>query len=368
MHDIENEIEINWPPEKRLELKEAFTNKKKFYKINTFSIKDIYLYLSSFGDVEKMENKIKDEEVFHTQIYAIISTSYLKNHALLVDNKFMIGIPYFHLKISDNLFTLIEILKSINMLKEEFVQFLKEEKLKKNQNSNIPNRESHKPYFKSPSNMHFDKNTPKASGSKSRISKEDIILLEELNFLLRDHLKEGDAKKNCKHCIIKFKKSSVIFNLIFGDFSDYFKDFHKTDFFLLEKLIKKQMDKNSNYGIYIDFFSCQRLKSQIYNDLHPEDNESKEYVVSLNWPFLLVTVDTGFFKNNMTIHCSRAVTSKKKRRKTTEEDHKSQGNYDSNLSSPEKSRFAQYALLKEEEGFSSKIYNNKPMEEDVINI
>lgn len=267
---------------------------------------------------------------------------------MLVDNKFMIGIPFFNLTISDNLFTLIEILKSLDMLKDEFIRFLKEEKLRKNTNINNNSNvfgNSTKNFSKSTPNF----NNRKISGSKSRISKEDAILLEELNFLLRDHLKEDETKKNCKHCIIKFKKSSVIFNLIFGNFPTFFKDFHKTDFFLLEKLMKKNQSEDKNFGIFIDFFSSQRMKTKVYEALQIEDNKDKNYVVSLNWPLLLVTIDTGFFKNNMTIHCSRSITLKKQRKDNInneerkiplniinlEEMKSPDNNIDSNLSSPE---------------------------------
>lgn len=354
----EEEMENMTIPQRK-ELSAAFENKSKFYKINILSINDIYLYVSCFRP------KFGPEEikVFHTKIYAIISNSYLKNHALLVDSKVMIGVPYFHLEISDNFFTLIEILKSLEMLKEEFERFLKEEKMRKNMNnppnSNSTGRESQKPANKwaATSSYLFEKNYSRNLGSKSKVSKEDAILLEELNFLLRDHLKEGQEKKNCKHCIIKFKKSSVIFNLIFGNFWDFFKDFHKTDFFLLERLIKKQMimiEPNDEYGIFIDFFSSQRLKKQIYNNLNPDDNGDKKYLVSLKWPFLLVTVDTGFFKNNMTIHCSKAdlTKSKKKNSSSEEEEYKSPHNKmapESNLNSPDKKK-----LLTKENMFKMK--------------
>lgn len=252
----------------------------------------------------------------------------------------MIGIPFFHLKISDNLFTLIEVLKGIDLLKEEFLEFLRDEKMKKNSGFN---KENLKSPFKSST---FYSNSKNFVSPKARVSKEDAILLEELNFLLRDHLKDGDKKKNCKHCIIKFKKSSVIFNLIFGNFSNYFKDFYKTDFFLLEKLIKLTTSKQINHGIFIEFSSSQRLKTQIYKDLPTSDNKNKNYVVSLNWPLLLVTIDKGFFKNNMTIHCSKAITIKTKlfEEEKKEEENKEEinispqqrKNFFSSIISPEK--------------------------------
>lgn len=250
---------------------------------------------------------------------------------MLVDNKFLIGIPFFHLKISDNLFTLIEVIKGIDLLKEEFLQFLRDEKLKKNFGFNKDNLKSP---FKSST---FYTNSKNFTSPRTRVSKEDAILLEELNFLLRDHLKEGEKKKNCKHCIIKFKKSSVIFNLIFGNFSNYFKDFYKTDFFLLEKLFKSSTSKQNNHGILIEFTSSQRLKTQIYKDLPTNDNKNKKYVVSLNWPLLLVTIDKGFFKNNMTIHCSKAITIKTKI--SEEEKEEEEENKEEKVNSPQRKNF-----------------------------
>ena len=340
------------------ELKESFLAKSRFYKMNIFSINNIFLYITSF----KPDSPPDEIDVLHTKIYAIISTSYLKNHALLVDNKFMIGVPFFHLKVADNFFTLLEILLSLDLLKAKFVSFLKEEKTRKTSNT----RKTSSTTGQKPQKSENPQN------SKSRLSaKEDAILLEELNFLLRDHLKEGETKKNCKHCIIKFKKSSVIFNLIFGNFPTFFKDYQKTDFFLLEKLMKKQKIEE-NYGIFIDFFSSQRLKTQVYKALDKEDNMDKNYVISLNWPFLLVTIDTGFFKNNMTIHCSRAKTVKtKKITKILVEEMKSpQSNlFESNLNSPEKKRLIKeevYRDKEEENGLSwDNITKNIPIIQDV---
>ena len=351
----------------------SFVTKSKFYKINILSISDIFLYVSCFRPKFGPE----DIKVFHSKIFAIISNSYLKNHALLVDSKVMIGVPYFHLQISDNFFSLIEILKSIDILKEEFVNFLKEEKKRKNSNNtqNPTGRESQKPYLNknwtSSSSLNEKQFQRNSSASKSKVSKEDAILLEELNFLLRDHIKEGDNKKNCKHCIIKFKKSSVIFNLIFGNFWNYFQDFHKTDFFLLERLIKKQMKPEDDYGIFIEFSSSQRLKTQVYHRLGPDDNADKKYVVSLNWPFLLVTIDTGFFKNNMTIHCSRATTTRSKKKPSEEEESKSPKLRESNLSSPERkklitSKEKDHSFKKKDEEMSWEKFRSKTIEQEVF--
>lgn len=352
---------------RNFEAEAVFKSKSEFYKINILSIEDVFLHMTSLK-LSELEEEI---EVFHTKIFAIISSSYLKNHALLVDNKFMIGIPFFHLKISDNLFTLIEVIKSLDLLKEEFVKFLKDEKLKKN---NFYNKDKdHFTKFRSFNNF----SSSKHSNSKTKMSKEDAILLEELNFLLRDHVKENDKKKNCKHCIIKFKKSSVIFNLIFGDFSTFFKDFHKTDFYLLERIIKNNTIKSEKCGIFIDFFSSQRLSTQIYKDLPDKDNSSKNYVVSLHWPLLLVTVDTGFFKNNMTIHCSRTITAKTKtssykKEKNHKYDMSPHCNSNENLLSSEKKNafsnkrgFSEHILQKEDN--SDSLWENY-QEEEVIKV
>jgi hypothetical protein len=113
----------------------------------------------------------------------LISSAYLKNHALLTDAKILISVPFLEIKLNDDLFNFFEIITSFNILTKDSKPKKNPKKVKEKKNAN--------------ENM-----------------KEDAILMEELNFLLKDHHKDMSEKKNCKHCIIKFKKVTKTSNSI----------------------------------------------------------------------------------------------------------------------------------------------------------
>lgn len=93
----------------------------------------------------------------------------------MTDSKILISVPFLEIKLNDNLLNFFEIITSFDILTKENNPKNHEKKRKEKKNAN-------------------------------ESMKEDAILMEELNFLLKDHHKELNERKNCKHCIIKFKK------------------------------------------------------------------------------------------------------------------------------------------------------------------
>lgn len=100
---------------------------------------------------------------------------------MLTDSKILISVPFLEIKLNDNLLNFFEIITSFDILTNENKPKNNEKKVRERKNAN-------------------------------ESMKEDAILMEELNFLLKDHHKESNARKNCKHCIIKFKKVPIHFH------------------------------------------------------------------------------------------------------------------------------------------------------------
>lgn len=74
--------------------------------------------------------------------------------------------------------------------------------------------------------------------------------------------------------------------------------------------------KNSFSGIHLDLSSSTRLERQIYPNL----DLPKDYKIMLSLPLLVLTVDRGFFKQNVTVHCSRTEMKREEGRKRREEE------------------------------------------------
>ena len=137
---------------------------------------------------------------------------------------------------------------------------------------------------------------------------EDVILLDELNFLLKDHT--SNSKKNCKHCLIKFKKSHSIFNLVVGDFINAFSQYNKTDFVLMKMLMENpnyDIRSTNSDGITIRVKNFFKKAEQLKHKLH----QQKHHYVELKIAIFLLTIDSGFFKQNIMAHCSSAIDVKR---------------------------------------------------------
>lgn len=135
-------------------------------------------------------------------------------------------------------------------------------------------------------------------------------LADNLQNLYSDH---ELGKKFCRHCVLKYKKSVSIKNIIFGNISLHFKLNYGTIFHLLEEYDKSASDYNNLvacYGLQININSANRLKSNANYTLKiAAPNDPVELLVTqINVPFMILTSDTGFFKNNLMVHISSGPT------------------------------------------------------------
>lgn len=101
-------------------------------------------------------------------------------------------------------------------------------------------------------------------------------------------------------------------------------------------------------GIHLDLSSSTRLEKQIYPNL----DLSKDYKIMLSLPLLLLTVDQGFFKQNVTVHCSRTEKNReegkrrKEDKKEKEEDEKEKENEEEKIEEEEEEGDKQPFLIK----------------------
>jgi hypothetical protein len=123
--------------------------------------------------------------------------------------------------------------------------------------------------------------------------------VEELKFLMKDHYKP-EAPGNCKHCLIKFKKSTNITNLFIGDFFQFLPKDKFTEFELLHHFMIHlgfNFATIDNIGVLV---RVQASKNLIID-------ESRINYIEMRMPAVIVTSDTGYFKNNLTVHVSNTV-------------------------------------------------------------
>lgn len=111
--------------------------------------------------------------------------------------------------------------------------------------------------------------------------------------MLRNDHKESN--KACKHCILRYKKSQTVLNLFFGDLGKYCSTLIATPFHNLYSVLEKDsLSKKMDQGLTISL--CHSLSS----------SEEKVYQTLLYIPFLSLTRDQGFFKDNLIVHCTES--------------------------------------------------------------
>ncbi|CAD8125695.1 unnamed protein product [Paramecium sonneborni] len=203
--------------------------------------------------------------------------SLVENHPLITDKKLFIQIPYFDLQINDSQICFIELLMIIN-------KKLKQKEKKKHQES------------------------------RYQMSK-DSLMRAELLMLQKDHKKQ---KRDCKHCILRFRKSLYLTNIIFGSIPKIQNDINLFSLFEFEnemiyirtqqkkieeqkisKIIKSQVtfvENHKNSGISIQFKST------------PKTSKSICYITIFEMPLFIITHDKGYFKDTIAIHCKKTPT------------------------------------------------------------
>lgn len=113
------------------------------------------------------------------------------------------------------------------------------------------------------------------------------ILIDKLRALKEDHRSENS---NCRHCILLHRKSLLSVNLLIGDVMKYFT---KEDALTKElSIFLAETEEITGVNISIKHSMTQKIVDE-------------EVKCILYLPFLSVTKDVGYFKNNMVVHCSK---------------------------------------------------------------
>ncbi|CAD8061056.1 unnamed protein product [Paramecium sonneborni] len=196
------------------------------------------------------------QTILKTQIVALKFQANIENHALLTDSKIYVQIPFLNLRINDSCISFIE-----------FLLILK-------------------------NNINFTQ-TPQ---QKHKIGKNSL-LKSELDTLFQNH---KDQSSDCKHCILKYRKTVELTNILFGVIQEITKSADVPCWFHIlhnecQKLGNNQNLQNKpkkDQGIKITFQSTQKVANH------------GQYKSILAFPILVITRDIGYFKNNIMIHCS----------------------------------------------------------------
>ncbi|CAD8151455.1 unnamed protein product [Paramecium octaurelia] len=195
------------------------------------------------------------QTILKTQIVALQLMSNIENHALLTDQKLYIQIPSFNLKINDSFTCFIEFL----LILKNNVEF-----------STLPLQ-------------------------KTRIG-QDSLLKAELDTLFHDHKEQSS---DCKHCILKYRKTIKLLNILFGRIENMNNSASINSWFHIlnqecskfGKLEDLQPTKKGQ-GIKITFQST------------PKGTNHGYYKSIIAFPIFIITRDVGYFKDNLMIHCS----------------------------------------------------------------
>jgi hypothetical protein len=95
-----------------------------------------------------------------------------------------------------------------------------------------------------------------------------------------------------------------------GDFIDTFGQYNKTDFVLMKMLMENTSlnDRTSiRDGITIRVKNFFKKAEGQKHKVH----QQKHHYVELKLALFLLTIDSGFFKQNITAHCSSAIDVKR---------------------------------------------------------
>lgn len=228
----------------------------------------------------------KEKEIIKASFYAITSKIHTKNFISKINNKITIGIPYIHINLQDDMFVVFEILESFKVLSTEY------EEINRFRDSKSDN--FRKKYFESTMTPKSDSYLHKKSNISSKLTEisikkelnlvatdslqfalEDEMLINEFSIIVSKHKTDDD----CRLCQLKKKTSFMLLNVIFGQFTNYFTHYQKTEFYLLEKWIykanilkKKGEDLNSGIRITLNSFN---LKKDLGNFLDVKSKQIK---------------------------------------------------------------------------------------------
>ncbi len=121
------------------------------------------------------------------------------------------------------------------------------------------------------------------------------LLESKLADLKKEH--KPASAKNCNHCVLIHKKSKIVLNLFIGDLAEYFNELENSPFANLYLLNEKDLETKEDYsGFSLTF-------NQSLNPAHINDPK-----MIFHLPFLSITRDTGFFKDNIIVHSAESQT------------------------------------------------------------
>lgn len=106
--------------------------------------------------------------------------------------------------------------------------------------------------------------------------------------------------KNCRHCILRFKKSKLLLNLFVGELSSISDNINNTifqDLVLVQKLFDEPDSPLPSPGLTISVQKTIRKSNDYSGELR------------IHLPFLCFTKDIGYFKDHMTLHATNATIS-----------------------------------------------------------
>ncbi|CAD8117933.1 unnamed protein product [Paramecium sonneborni] len=197
--------------------------------------------------------------------------SLIKNHPLLTDKKIYIQFPWLDLQINDSQICFIELLMILN--------------------------------------KSFDKGKQQKFMENKYSMSKDSLIRAELQLLLNEHKKQ---KKDCKHCIIKYRKSIYLSNIIFGVMPKMNNDINLFTLFEIEnKLIDQKKIKDRFKSL-----QQQQLKEKkridgirIQFSSTPKSRNSICYITLIEMPLFIITHDKGYFKDTIAIHCQKTPQS-----------------------------------------------------------
>lgn len=285
--------------------------KLEIYKIFAFEIKKISLVqILEFSSPRAK----KQDEILKSSFSAIFSLLHSQKTINKIAKKITIGIPFIQFNLSDDMFPFFELLESFRIIlsemdelkhgqkkneqtsKNKYFETLLKSTAKIQENATSQQKQSNSG---KPNSLHEPStNFGQAKQNNVRQGVADDILIKEFQELCEKH-NPKEKIKNCKHCALKKMQSSLLLNIIFGDFPSYFNDFKKTDFYLLDiwmnrnkSISFKDDSESSENGIKILFKTSQKSNPSCCTQIH--------------LPIIIITFDQGFFKNNFTIHTAKA--------------------------------------------------------------
>ncbi|CAD8200188.1 unnamed protein product [Paramecium octaurelia] len=222
----------------------------------------------------KSQSKISGikSQILKTQLISFQLDSFIQNHPLLTDRKLYIQFPSIDLQINDSQICFIELLMIIN------------KKL---------NRGHQKQY----------------SDVRYSMSKDSLIKAE-LQLLLNDHKKQ---LKDCKHCIIKYRKSLYLKNIVFGPVPKINNEINLFTLFEYENklILRRQQERKMKDSSNEKSFSQQLKENTKVDGIRiqfastPKSTKSTCYITVVEMPLFIITHDKGYFKDTVAIHCKK---------------------------------------------------------------